>query len=42
MLSKYGDMSNPYELTMRMPNNEGGENGTWGEGADASTYSYNY
>jgi hypothetical protein len=29
MESKYGDNSTPYEVTIKMPNTEGGVNGVW-------------
>lgn len=29
MQSKYGDNSTPYEITIKMPNTEGGVNGVW-------------
>ena len=42
MLSKYGDYSTPYEVTITMPNIESGVNGVWTADAEANTYHYNY
>jgi hypothetical protein len=42
MHSKYGDESNPWELTVSFPNNEGGVDGVWAENAIYNKYSYRF
>ena len=42
MISKYGDYSTPYEMTIKMPNIESGVNGVWAADAEANTYHYHY
>jgi hypothetical protein len=39
---KYGDDCNPFEVTIEMPNNQGGVNGAWSEKASFNNFHYQY
>ena len=41
MHCKYGDDTNPFEVTIELPNNQGGVNGAWSENAQ-NVFRYNY
>ena len=42
IISKYGDYSTPYEISLKLPNLEGGVNGQWAADADQNFYAYTY
>lgn len=42
MHNKYGDDTQPYEVVIKMKNNEGGVNGTWKEDAANNQFNYHY
>ena len=42
MHGKYGDDTQPWEITLRMPNTEGGVDGVWAENAQHNFFKYKF